>query len=262
MIAAISHELDQLSERARTLARAASVAGDPFEIDVAAAAAGLPESEALGALDELLARGLARATQVPRRFRFRHPLVRRAVYESCGAGWRIGAHARAAAALRDRGASPVERAHHVEAAARPGDEEAIALLGDAARAVAARAPATAARWFEAALRLLPASTPDHGRRFALSEALGASLGAAGRLADSHAALLQALELLPASEFEQRAPLLATCVSIEHVMGRHASARERVRSALTDVPAGSPAAARLQIELAATNIYDGDSERMR
>jgi DNA-binding CsgD family transcriptional regulator len=262
VIAAISQELDQLSAQARTLARAAAVAGDPFELDVAAAAAGVRESEALSALDELFASGLARATHVPRRFRFRHPLVRQAVYESCGAGWLIGAHARAASACRDRGASPAERAHHVEAAAGPGDQEAIALLSDAARAVASRAPATAARWYEAALRLLPASSPDDGRRFALLEAFGTSLGAAGRLADSHAVLLQALGLVPATALERRLPLLATCVSIEHVMGRHVAARERLVSALADVPAGSPAAARLQIELAATNIYDGDSERMR
>jgi len=49
-------------------------------------------------------------------------------------GWRLGAHARAAAALEQRGASPEKRAHHVERSARVGDELAIALLLKAAEA--------------------------------------------------------------------------------------------------------------------------------
>ena len=62
--------------------RAAAVAGEPFEPDLAAAIAELPPSDGLEALDALLALDLVRPTPVPRRFVFRHPLVRRAVYES------------------------------------------------------------------------------------------------------------------------------------------------------------------------------------
>ena len=69
---------------------------------------------AIDALDELLALDLIRATDVPRRFRFRHPLVRRAVYEAAPGGWRLGAHERTAAALAERGAPASARAHHVE----------------------------------------------------------------------------------------------------------------------------------------------------
>ena len=88
----------------------------------------------------------------PRRFRFRHPLVRRAIYDASPGGWRLGAHQRSAEALAARGALRARRAHHVERSARHGDGAAIAVLREAGDAAAQRTPATAARWFRAALR--------------------------------------------------------------------------------------------------------------
>jgi hypothetical protein len=72
----------------------ASVAGDPFEVELAAAAADLDESEVLDAIDQLTGLELVRETDMPRRFRFRHPIVRRAVYETTRDGWCVGAHER------------------------------------------------------------------------------------------------------------------------------------------------------------------------
>ena len=72
--------------------------------------------------------GLIGQTETPVWFRFRHPIVRRAVYASAGQAWRVGAHARAAAALAAGGSSPLVRAHHVERSAVRGDEEAVADL--------------------------------------------------------------------------------------------------------------------------------------
>ena len=115
-----------------------------------------PADDARRALDELVASRLVARRGAPRRYRFRHPIVRRAVYESAGAGWRLDAHARAAAALERAGGPLPARAHHLERCAAPGDEAAIAVLAQAGHAAAPRAPAEAARWFEAALRLLPA----------------------------------------------------------------------------------------------------------
>jgi hypothetical protein len=72
----------------RAFAQAAAVAGDPFELELAAASAAVREADELTQLDELVARGLVRPSEVPLRFQFRHPLVRSAVYESCSPGAR------------------------------------------------------------------------------------------------------------------------------------------------------------------------------
>ncbi len=125
----------------------------------------------------------------PRRFAFRHPVVRHAVYEAAPGGWRLGAHARAAAALERRGAGPVERAHHVEQAARRGDEAAIALLAAAARELQSPAPATAARFHAAALRLLPDGASE---RTAIEARLADAQAAAGDAAGARETLLGAL----------------------------------------------------------------------
>ena len=79
--ALLAEELAELSAEARLVVWGAAVSGDAFDPELAAAAAAITEAEALAALDEVLASDLVRATDVPRRFRFRHPLVQHAVYE-------------------------------------------------------------------------------------------------------------------------------------------------------------------------------------
>jgi len=112
VLAAIGHEVGQLPDAARALLEAAAVAGDPFELDVAGPVAELAEVEALGALDALVAHELVRGTDLPRRFTFRHPIVRRAVYESLPPGRRIAAHRRAADALQeDRKSTRLNSSH-------------------------------------------------------------------------------------------------------------------------------------------------------
>ncbi len=257
--ASLAEELASLSPPERALLEAAAVAGEPFEPDLAAAIAELPTPDALSALDGLLAVDLVRPTSVPRRFGFRHPLVRRAVYESARGGWRLAAHARASTALAARGAAAAERAHHVEQSASPGDEEAITLLLEAGEATAARAPAAATHWFDAALRLLPAG--DGERQVAVRVALAGALRSLGELDRCRATLLDAIERLPPEAQAERVELTARCAAVEHWLGRHPEAHARLARAWEDLPDRStPAAAALQIELTVDGLYEMDFEQ--
>ena len=242
-----------LSPAARRVLEGASVAGDPFEPELAAAAADVGEPAAIDAIDELLALDFVRPTAVPRRFRFRHPLVRRAVYERASGGWRLLAHERCAAALAARGASAELRAHHVERSARQGDAAAVALLHEAAVQAADRAPGTAARWFDGALRLLPDTGAD-AQRIELLTAQARAFAAVGRLRDRHAALERAVRLAPATDAARRAELVALCARAERFIGHHEGANARLAAALETVEPDSREHVVLLLELAVDGFY--------
>jgi len=252
--AALAQELALLSDRTRLVLQGAAVVGDPFDPELAAAAAATSESTVLAAVDELIALDVVRPTDVPRRFRFRHPLVRRAVYETSPAGWRLSAHERSAEALVARGAPPAERAHHVERAGRQGDATAVATLREAGEAAAHRAPVSAARWLSAALRLLRDDVPAE-QRVELLLARAAALATYGRFADGRAALLECLSLVPSEAVALRVRVTTACAGIEHLLGRHQEAHDRLADALDQLEdAGSPEAIALMIELAVDGVY--------
>ncbi len=252
--AALTGELALLSHSARLVLEGAAVAGDPFEPELAAAATRMPETSVMEAVDELLQLDLVRTTDVPRRFRFRHPLVRRAVYESAAGGWRLGAHERCAESLAARGATAATRAHHVERSAREGDVAAVAVLREAGETAARLAPASAARWFEDALRLLPQTVPAQERVELLLARAGA-LTAAGHFDDSHNALLEAVAIVPDDSHALRARVARACAGVESLLGRQEQAGGRLASALEGLPdQGSSEAVALMIELAQNQIW--------
>ena len=260
---ALAHEISELREAARRLAWGAAVAGDPVDLELAARTADLSEDDALGAIDELLARDVLRVTEVSGRYAFRHPIVRRAVYEGASEAWRLRAHARAAIELQNRPSVFASHAHHIERCARAGDEHAAAVLEQAALRSAARAPATAARWLAAALRLLPEIPKHEGRRLGLLVSLANALAATGRLEEALAALNEAIERVPASLPELRVRLIAACAACENPLGRHDAAHARLLCAFDALPDRDGAvAAALQVELAADALYDSDFAAMR
>ena len=256
--ASLIEELESLRPSERALLNGAAAAGEPFDPDLAATVAELRQDDGLVALDALLALDLVRGTSIPRLFVFRHPLVRQAVYESAPAGWRLAAHARAAAALADRGAPAADRAHHVAQSAHQGDEAAITLLLGVGAAAAARAPAAAARWCEEALRLLADS--DRERQVEVRVALASALRSLGELERSRAILLEAIDLLPPERSLRHVELTASIAAVEHWLGRHDEAHARLMRAWEELPDNSTAeAAVLEIELAVDGLYELDFE---
>jgi ATP/maltotriose-dependent transcriptional regulator MalT len=262
VVTAIRGEVAGLSDATRRILDGAAIAGESFEPELVGAIAGTPEPAPLLALDELLEADLIRPTDSPRRFRFRHPIVRRAVYDSIPRGWRLDAHARAAAALAAAHAPAAVCAHHIERSAVPGDERAIQLLIDAARSVAARAPRTAGRWLLTALELLPASVERERRLVLLSEAAAAHTYA-GTYEEALAALDQAFLLVPGEQPDRRAEIVAKIARTRRNTGQSFDSRALIAEALDSLPdPDSREALDLRIELALDFYYRGDFAQMR
>jgi DNA-binding CsgD family transcriptional regulator/tetratricopeptide (TPR) repeat protein len=258
--AVIAGELERLSPSAREVIQAASVVGDPFEPELAGEVVDMPEPDTLTAVDELLDCGLVQHAAVPGRFSFRHPIVRRAVYESAKGGWRRSAHARAAAVLAARGAPASARARHVERSARLGDEQAIEVLTQAGYATNARAPATAARWFRAALRLLP-EQHEPAQRIELLLALAVSLGAAGILEESRESFQEVLGLLDHGD-PLRSSAVAGAAIVEHLLGKHDEGQGLLLAALAELDERSADAATLKLVIADGCFFSADWDGMR
>ena len=266
---AVADEITALPPRARQLAQAAAVVGEPFETRHAAAAADMTEADAFAALDELVAAGIIRQTDQPTRFRFRSPIVRAAVYAATAPGWRLATHRRLALALAAEGAPAVVRARHVALTAAPGDGAAIDVLATAAGEVQPRAPATAAEWWKAALTLLPRPEERPGqvdlveRRLGLLIPYAAASGSRGDLPAALGALEEAVELLPTGQ--GHVALQTSCATIEHGLGRFEAARERLHGALRTVDGQVAAAgegaeasrAALLLELAVAQLFIRD-----
>jgi DNA-binding CsgD family transcriptional regulator/tetratricopeptide (TPR) repeat protein len=266
---AIADELAALSSSTQRFLHGAAVAWEPFDPAVAARAADMELRQALVALDEALERDLIRPADRAaaygryagtRRFTFRHPIVRRAVYEQAGEAWRLDAHTRVAVAFAERRLPAALLAHHVAMSARVGDEEAIELLAQAANAAAPGAPVAAARWLTIALRLLPVGATAE-QRLALLLPLATVLGVSGQLAESRDALDEALAIAPAQPAANRAQILASIMRLDHVTGGHRDSRRQLEEALTGFIGDNEASGTLRLELSVDRWLSGEWSEM-
>ena len=182
-------ELPEATQRLLLLAAAEPI-GDATLIWRAAQALGIERSALAPAED-------AQLVEIGARVRFRHPLVRSAVYRAAAASERRAAH-RALAEATDPDTDPDRRAWH-RAHAAVGVDEAVAgeLERSADRAQARGGAAAAAAFLARAAELTPAPA-ERGRR-ALAAAQAKFDAAA---ADAALELLATAELAPLDELQR------------------------------------------------------------
>jgi DNA-binding CsgD family transcriptional regulator len=254
----LAAELATLPPASLAVLRAAAIAGDEFDVELVAAIANVPVADVFAAADVLADHDLVRPVTGTARFTHRHPLVRGAVYRSAGAGWRIIAHRRAAAVLKERGAPATVRAQHLERSADVGDEDALEVLLEAARLTMPTTPASAAHWLEVALRLLPDQASTLERRLGLLAQRARALGVTGRFAESRDVLHQVLGLTPLDATGQRIQVVMFCAVLERLLGRFAEARALLLAELERQPdPDSPGANLLRYELGLSGMLAGD-----
>ena len=179
-------------------------------------------------------------------------------------GWRLGAHERCAEALAASEARPAIGACPPRRTLRTSGRRGgcSQLLREAGEAAAPRAPASAARWFGAALRLLPEAAPGD-RRVELLLARSEALAATGQLGESHAALVESLTSSRRKRESLRVRLTAACARVEHLLGRYSEAHAHLETALAELrDPDSPQGVELMIELAGDSLYHGDYDAMR
>ncbi|MFJ8017179.1 ATP-binding protein [Streptomyces sp. NPDC096339] len=249
-------ETQPLDGETRTVIHAAAVVGDAFTVDTVAAVAGIERGRACACLAELRRLDLVR-TEGPGRLTFRHPLLRRCVYEETDACWRAGAHGRALAALRTGGAPATELAPHVERAGIgtvPADRR---ILATAARtALHLGRPATAAHWLTVAMRLDRATgTPREEQVPAeLWRSVVQALAAEG---DADRVSLLAREILAAPSAHAGAGAVAFLSGVQAALGRDEEAQALLAAELSaDTGADPESVALLQLQQQVSRVLAG------
>src|SRR5262249_8387013 len=144
--------------------------------------------------------------------------------------------------------------------AKPGDEEAVAVLREAGEAATLRAPAAAAHWYAAALRLLPDDQAPH--RLGGLIPMAQALRYARRLQEGPGKRAAALALLPADQAGVRGQVVASAARLDQLLGRHDAALELLQEALADSDQSGPEATELKVQLAGTCFFNGDFQGLR
>ncbi|MFE7595798.1 AAA family ATPase [Streptomyces sp. NPDC057494] len=174
--AQVARRWRHLSPAARQLAQAGAVLARPFTVHEAAGVMGVPVREMISATEEAIAqRHLVAEGPL---LRFRHDLIRQAVYDDLATPVKHALHREAGSVLAAEGGPAAESATHVAFGARRGDAQALRVLRDAADSIVGAAPGAAA---DLLIRLVELSGPgDLDRPENVCRAL-AALSFSGRM---------------------------------------------------------------------------------
>lgn len=232
----ILRRLSSLPEETLDALRAGSLLGSSFSPIELAAITARSMSQLAPALEVAITAGVLDEDGV--RLRFRHDLIRDAIYADMTPSLRLGLHREAALRLADIGASASRVADQFVRGAVPGDPEAIEWLTKAAREAASTSPETALEFLDRATELMTATDP---RRELLLAERADSLMLAGRVAEA----VVACEWLLAHD---------------HASTSDASARIRLGAAL--LVNGRPAQALAELDAVAGAPASSEAERAR
>ena len=238
----ILRRLSFLSEDTLQALRAASILGSSFTVTELSVTMARPALE----LSVVLAEGIAGRVleEYGAVIRFRHDLIRDAIYEDLPLSVRRGLHREAGQRLAQTGAPALQVAEHLARGAGQGDAEAIGWLTRAAREAAARSPDIAASLLERAAGLMAPADP--GRDRLLAER-ASSLMVSGRIADTLAACRSLLD-------RDLDPQVDGPVRI--CLGRALLAQGQVRDALQELEQAGSSPALPGAERAAARAWAG------
>jgi len=222
--------------------RAASILGSSFTVTELSVTMARPALE----LSVVLAEGIAGRVleEYGAVIRFRHDLIRDAIYEDLPLSVRRGLHREAGQRLAQTGAPALQVAEHLARGSGQGDAEAIGWLTRAAREAAARSPDIAASLLERAAGLMAPADP--GRDRLLAER-ASSLMVSGRNADALAACRSLLD-------RDLDPQVDGHVRI--CLGRALLAQGQVRDALQELEQAGSSPALPGAERAAARAWAG------
>ena len=216
----ILRRLSLLPEDTLEALRAASVLGSSFSLTELSTTTGRAALELSSVLAEAIRARVVEDDD--ERLKFRHDLLREALYEDLPASVRVGLHREAGRRLAASGAAALGVAEHLARGAGAGDSEAVAWLTRAASEAAPRSPAVAAELLERAIGL--AGPADPGRDRLLVERAGALMWS-GRLPDAEATCRSLLERAHDPSLEAPARLL---------LARTLGAQGRLRDTLREL----------------------------
>jgi len=248
--ATINRTLAFLGADALALLSHASVLGTAFSLADLAAVTGVGASDLTRRLRPAVQAGLL--VDDAGRLRFRHDLVRSAIYEDHPVAMRAALHVEAAQRLAAAGASSLQVAEHIVLGGTSADATTIDRLHEAAREVGRQAPATAVRLLEHALEM---SGGGFDRRAAMLADLVTALLWCGRPQEAEQRAREGLRM--GSDAPCQGLLWLGLVQALSVQGRYRALIDEVERALRTHGVTEAEASTMLAEAANAHLLSGD-----